>query len=353
MAIKGPVFGLEANLPKPGVPIWELCSIARMIFSMADLYPPIEPFSSEWLDVGEGHRLYLEQCGNPDGIAVVFLHGGPGGGISAGNRRFFDPQRYRIVLFDQRGAGRSTPHADIDNNDTDRLIHDIERIRTHLGIERWVVFGGSWGSTLGLLYAQAFPDRCLALILRGIFLNRDQDFEWLYGHGTRRVFPDYWDDLLAMIPESEQNDPVGAYYRRINADDEELAHQAAKEWARFEGRCATLRPNPELVESFLEPDQAWHFSRICTHFFVNRLFMESDRILEQADRLAGIPGVIVHGRYDMICAPDQAWALHHAWPDSELRWVDDAGHSATEPGIGRELVAATDRIASRFVTAAG
>ncbi len=315
---------------------------------MSDLYPELEPRTRQWLDVGDGHHLYLEDCGNPDGIPVVFIHGGPGGGISPDNRRFFDPERYRIVLFDQRGAGQSTPHAETADNDTEHLIADLERIRAHLGIDRWVLFGGSWGSTLALLYAQAHPERSLALILRGIFLNREADFDWLYGHGTRRVFPEYWEDLQALIPEDERDDLPLAYYRRINGDDPDLARKAATEWARFEGRCATLRPNPGLVESFLEPETAWHFARICTHYFVNRLFMTPNQILDQADRLGGIPGVIVHGRYDMICAPDQAWALHRAWPDSEMRWVDDAGHSAGEPGTTRELVEATDRIAKRL-----
>ncbi len=315
---------------------------------MSGLYPSIEPHATEMLDVGEGHCLYVEQCGNPDGLPVVFLHGGPGGGIAPDNRRFFDPDRYRVVLFDQRGAGKSTPHAEIDNNDTERVVSDLETIRGHLGIERWVVFGGSWGSTLGLVYAQAHPERCLGLILRGIYLNRPQDFDWLYRHGTRRVFPEYWEDLLALIPEGEQDDLPAAYHRRINGDDVDLARKAAREWARFEGRCATLRPDPELVASFMEPDLAWHFSRICTHFFANRMFMEPNQILDRAHRLAGIPGIIIHGRYDMICAPDQAWALHRAWPDSRMEWVEDAGHSAGEPGIGRALVLATDTMARQL-----
>ncbi len=312
---------------------------------LTDLYPSLDASRAEWLDVGEGHELYLEECGNPEGIPVVFLHGGPGGGISPDNRRFFDPQRYRIVLFDQRGAGQSRPQAEIDHNDAGRLIADLERIREHLAIDRWVVFGGSWGSTLGLLYAQAHPARCLALILRGIFLNRQQDHDWLYRHGTRRIFPDYWDDLLEMIPEDERDDLPLAYFRRINGEDIDLARKAAAEWSRFEARCATLKPNPDLVASFLEPDSAWYFARICTHFFVNRIFMAENQILDQADRLAGIRGIIVHGRYDAICAPDQAWALHRAWPDSELRWVDDAGHSAGEPGTSSALVEACDQIA--------
>lgn len=315
---------------------------------MRELFPSIEARSTEMLDVGEGHQLYLEESGAPDGIPVIFVHGGPGGGVSADNRRFFDPDRYRIVLFDQRGAGKSRPHAEVENNDTERMIADMERIRTHLGIDRWVVFGGSWGSTLGLLYAQAHPQRTLALVLRGIFLNRPEDFDWLYRDGTRRVFPDYWEELLAPLPESERDDVVGAYHRRIHGDDAELARRAATVWSLFEGRCATLRPNPDLEAFFCQPDVAWHFARISTHYFVNRLFMTPNQILDQADRLSGIPGVIVQGRYDMLCSADQAYALHRAWPDSELRWVPDAGHSAGEPGTTHELVAATERVADRF-----
>ncbi len=311
---------------------------------MTDLYPKIDAFATEMLDVGEGHALYLEQSGNPDGIPVVFVHGGPGGGVSDDNRRFFNPDHYHIILFDQRGAGRSTPHAEVRNNDTERLIGDLERIRVHLGLDRWVVFGGSWGSTLGLLYGQAFPERVLALVLRGIFLNRPADFNWLYRDGTRRIFPDYWSDLLAFLPESERDDVVAAYHRRIHGEDQKLARAAAIEWARFEGRCATLRPDPDLEAFFCQPDVAWHFSRICTHYFVNQLFMAPNQILDNMELLAKVPGIIVQGRYDMLCAADQAWALHRAWPGSELRWVWDAGHSAGEPGITSELVAAMDQM---------
>ncbi len=321
--------------------------------AMTDLYPPLEPNGNEWLDVGEGHEVYLEDCGNPDGIPVLFVHGGPGSGCGPMSRRYFDPKRYRIVLFDQRGAGRSRPHAGIAHNDTGRLVDDMERIRLHLGIDRWVLFGGSWGSTLALVYAQTYPRHCLALILRGIFLNRPQDFDWFYRDGTRRVFPDYWNDLAALVPEAERDDLALAYYHRINGDDAELARRAATEWARYEGRCATLHPDPTLVNSFIDPHAAWHFARICTHYFVNRLFMAPNQILDAADKLKGIPGIIVHGRYDMICVPDQALALHHAWPDSELHWVDDAGHSATEPGTRKALVAATRRLAGRLRSGGG
>ncbi|AKS40716.1 prolyl aminopeptidase [Wenzhouxiangella marina] len=312
------------------------------------LYPPIEPWSEELLEVGDGHRLHVEQCGKPDGLPVVFLHGGPGGGCSPEDRRFFDPDRYRIVLFDQRGAGRSLPLAEIEHNTTAQVLADIERIRQHLGIERWLVFGGSWGSTLGLLYAQAQPDRCLGLILRGIFLNRPEDVAWLYGHGTRRVFPDAWARLVEMIPPEERADLPAAYARRINGDDPELARKAATEWTRFEGICATLRPNPELLASFLEPVTAWHFARICTHYFSHGLFIEADQILARMDRITHLPAILIHGRYDMICAPDQAWALHRAWPGSELVWVPDAGHSASEPGTTAALVEACRRMAERL-----
>ncbi len=313
--------------------------------SHPELFPPIEPWSKDYLDVGDGHELYLEQCGRSDGLPVVFLHGGPGGGIGPDNRRFFDPDRYRIILFDQRGAGQSKPLAEIAHNTTDHVVADLERIREHLGIDRWLIFGGSWGSTLGLVYAQAYANRCLGLILRGIFLNRPQDVDWLYRAGTGRVYPEAWERLCSLIPAPERADLPAAYARRINGDDVELARKAATEWACFEGVCATLKPNPELVASFLEPDAAWYFARICTHYFAHRLFLAPNQILERMDRIASVPAILVHGRHDMICVPEQAWALHRAWPGSELIWIDDAGHSATEPGTTSALVAACQRFA--------
>ena len=309
---------------------------------MTTLYPAVKPRDAGRLKVGDGHAMYWEECGNPDGLPAVFVHGGPGSGCSADSRRFFDPRRYRIVLFDQRGAGRSRPHAEIRHNDTPRLVADMERLREHLGIERWLLFGGSWGTTLALLYAQAHQERCLGLILRGVFLGRPRDIGWFYHDGTPRVYPEYWQRLASLVPEAERQDLPLAYHRLINGPDTELARRAALEWSRYEGACATLNPDPSHLSGFLEADQAWHFARICAHYMANQLFLTSNQILDQADRLRDLSGVIIHGRYDLICAPDQALALHQAWPRSELRWVDNAGHSSSEPGIRQALVEATD-----------
>lgn len=309
---------------------------------MSALYPAIEPRACGHLDVGDGHAVYWEECGRPDGLPVAFVHGGPGSGCGADSRRYFNPDRYRIVLFDQRGAGRSTPHAEIRHNDTARLVADMERLRTHLGIDRWLLFGGSWGTTLALLYAQTHPERCLGLILRGIFLGRPQDIDWFYRDGTRRVYPDYWQALATVVDEAERHDLPIAYHRLINGPDPERAKRAALEWSRYEGACATLSPDPNHLSGFLDADQAWRFARICAHYMANRLFLGTNQILEHADRLRHLPGVIIHGRYDMICAPDQALELHQAWPRSELRWIDAAGHSASEPGIRQALVEAAD-----------
>ncbi|MGF1546633.1 MAG: prolyl aminopeptidase [Thiotrichales bacterium] len=312
------------------------------------LYPTIESYSSAFLDVGDGHRLYLEQCGNPRGVPVVFLHGGPGAGCEPTHRRFFDPERYRIVLFDQRGAGRSTPHAALDYNTTAHLVADIERIRESLAIERWMVFGGSWGSTLALAYAEAYPRQVLGLVLRGIFLCRDEDINWFYQSGADRLFPDYWQDYLDPIPAAERGDLLHAYHRRLTGTDEIARMRAAQAWSLWEGRTATLRANTRLANHFAEPFFALALARIECHYFVNHSFMRPNQLLAEAHRLSGIPGVIVHGRYDAICPVDQAWALHRAWPAAELQIVPDSGHSATEPGIAAALVRATDAMAGRF-----
>ena len=309
---------------------------------MTALYPAIKPRHSGYLDVGDGHAMYWEECGNPDGLPAVFVHGGPGSGCGPDSRRFFNPRRYRIVLFDQRGAGRSRPHAEIRHNDTGRLVADMERLREHLGIESWLLVGGSWGTTLALLYAQAHHERCLGLILRGIFLGRPRDINWFYHVGTPRVYPEYWQRLASLVPEAERRDLPLAYHRLVNGPDAELARRGALEWSRYEGACATLNPDPSHLSGFLEADQAWHFARICVHYMANQLFLTSNQILDHAERLRGLPGVIIHGRYDMICAPDQALALHQDWPGSELRWIDNAGHSSSEPGIRQALVKATD-----------
>lgn len=306
------------------------------------MYPEIQPYKAEHLPVSDGHNLYLEQSGNSQGQAVLFLHGGPGGGCQPWNRQFFDPTGYRIILFDQRGAGRSTPHASLEENTTQHLIADIEAIRVHLKIERWVVFGGSWGSTLALAYAEQNPERVLGLILRGVFLCRDVDIHWFYQYGAGRLFPGYWEDFLAPIPELERYDLVTAYYKRLSGDDEVARMACAEAWSLWEGRTATLKPNTRLAAHFSEPHFATAMARIECHYFINQAFMHSNQLLEDAYRLAEIPGVIVHGRYDVICPVDQACLLHQEWPKSELKIIPDAGHAASEPGITKALLQATD-----------
>jgi proline iminopeptidase len=309
------------------------------------LYPRIEPYVAHRLDVDGGHGLYIEECGNTDGIPALFLHGGPGAGCSASHRRFFDPARYRIVLFDQRGSGRSTPHAGLERNTTWDLVADIERIRELLGIDEWLVFGGSWGSTLALAYAETHPSRVTALVLRGIFLCRPEEIHWFYQEGANRVFPDYWRDFLAPIPEPEQGDLLHAYHRRLTGDDEAVKLAAAKAWSVWEGRCATLLPDAGIREAFADPRMALSLARIESHYFVNQSFLRPNQLLAEAGRLADIPGVIIHGRYDLICPLRSALELHQVWPRADLQVIPDAGHAAFEPGIARALVAATDRFA--------
>jgi proline iminopeptidase len=307
-------------------------------------YPPLEPYVRRRLAVGH-HSLYVEESGNPKGIPVVFLHGGPGAGCEPGHRRFFDPARYRIVLFDQRGSGRSTPHADLVDNTTWDLVADCERIRAALGIERWMVFGGSWGSTLALAYAQTHPERVMALVLRGVFLCREAEIRWFYQEGANWVFPDWWEDFIAPIPAAERGDLLHAYHRRLTGTDEVARMAAAKAWSIWEGRTATLLANPDIQAHFSDPHVALSLARIECHYFVNQAFLEPDQLLRDAHHLADIPGVIVQGRYDLICPLRSAWDLHRAWPTAELHIVPDAGHAAFEPGIRSALVAATDRLA--------
>lgn len=313
---------------------------------MRPLYPTIEPFSSETLTVDAIHTLYLEHCGKPDGFPVLFLHGGPGSGCTPTQRRFFDPDRYHIILFDQRGCGRSTPRAELENNTTQHLVNDIERIREHLGIERWLVFGGSWGSTLALAYAEQFPERVAGLVLRGIFLCRKQDIQWFYQHGTSRLFPDYWQDYLKPIPLSERHDLVQAYYNLLTGSDSEKQLAAAVAWSVWEGRTATLYPDAALENYFAQPEVALSLARIECHYFVHDSFLDEDQLIKNAKRLESIPGVIVHGRYDVICPLDGALSLQRAWPQAKFAIVADAGHAATEPGIVDALITATDRFTS-------
>lgn len=315
---------------------------------MLQLYPEIRPYVTHTVEVDPPHSLYVEECGNPDGVPVVFVHGGPGAGCEPYHRRFFDSQAYRIVLFDQRGCGKSTPHAELSGNTTQNLVADMERIREHLGIDKWVVFGGSWGATLGLVYAQTHPSRVLGLVLRGIFLCRDQDIRWFYQDGAHRVFPDYWSYFLRPIAENERGDMLQAYYRRLTGDDEVARMAAAKAWSIWEGRCATLVPRQSVVDHFANAHTALSLARIECHYFVNNSFLEPNQIVRDAHKIKDIPGVIVHGRYDMVCPLDQAWALHNAWPHAELRVVADAGHSATETGTIDALVRATRQFAERY-----
>ena len=307
-----------------------------------DLYPEIEPFETGHLAVDDLHRLYWEQSGNPAGAPVVFLHGGPGAGATPAHRRFFDPRHYRIVVFDQRGAGRSTPLGETARNSTGLLVQDIETLRRHLGIEAWQVFGGSWGSSLALAYAEAHPERCRGLILRGIFLCRRQEVDW-FMTGMRTIFPEDWRAFAEHLPEAERGDLLASYHRRLIDPDPATHMPAARAWSRYEGACSTLRPSGETAAHFADPRTALGLARLEAHYFVNDLFLEEGALLADAHRLAGIPGCIVQGRYDIVCPIVSADALARAWPDAEYRIVPDAGHSAMEPGIRAALVAATER----------
>ncbi|MBN1206520.1 MAG: prolyl aminopeptidase [Myxococcaceae bacterium] len=308
------------------------------------LYPPIEPYNTGRLRVSPLHELYFEESGNPKGKPVIFVHGGPGAGTTARQRCFFDPEAYRIILLDQRGSGKSTPHASLEDNTTWHLVEDMETLRRHLGIERWQVFGGSWGSTLALAYSQKHPERVTELVLRGIFLLRQQEIHWFYQHGAHILFPDAWEDYLAPIPPEERGDLVHAYHRRLTSEDARVRLEAAKAWSIWEARTSTLLPNPGLVAHYGEDTFALAFARIECHYFVNRAFLRTDtQLLDDVPRIRHIPGVIVQGRYDMPCPMDSAWALHKAWPEAELKIISDAGHSGYEPGIASALVEATDK----------
>jgi len=307
------------------------------------LYSEIEPFETGRLRVSDEHELYYEQSGNPRGKPVVFLHGGPGGGTEPKQRRFFDPAAYRVVLFDQRGCGKSTPRASLIDNTTWHLVSDIEALRMKLGIDRWQVFGGSWGSTLALAYAQTHPDRVTQLVLRGIFLIRQWEIDWFYQRGCDAVFPDAWEEYLAPIPTGERGDLLRAYHRRLTSDDREVRARAARAWSVWEGRTSCLLPNGDLIARSAGDEFADAFARIECHYFVNGAFLQGRELLGGVDRLRHIPAVIIQGRYDVVCPMRSAWDLHRAWPEADFRVVEDAGHSAFEPGIAHELVTATDR----------
>jgi proline iminopeptidase len=308
------------------------------------LYPELSPYETGRLGVGGGHELYFEQSGNPRGKPVVFLHGGPGGGTESKQRRFFDPRAYRIVLFDQRGCGKSTPHASLAENTTWHLVADIEALREHLGVARWQVFGGSWGSTLALAYAETHPERVSELVLRGIFLLRKWEIDWFYQRGTSALFADAWEDFVAPIPEAERGDLLHAYHARLTSEDPRVRQEAARAWSVWEGRTSCLAPNAELIAKSAGDEFSLAFARIECHYFVNGGFLDGARaLLANVGKLRGIPGAIVQGRYDVVCPMQSAWELHRAWPEADLRIVGDAGHSAFEPGITHELVEATDR----------
>lgn len=314
---------------------------------MRTLYPDIIPYQTGMLKVDARHTLYWEECGNPAGKPVVLLHGGPGGGCSDNMRRFHDPAKYRIVLFDQRGAGRSTPHADLTDNTTWDLVADIEALRQHLGIERWQVFGGSWGSTLALAYAEAHPSRVTELVLRGIFLLRRWELEWFYQEGASRLFPDAWQHYLDAIPAVERGDLISAYYRRLTSDNEATRLAAAKAWSIWEGATSYLHIDPDYATSHGDPKFALAFARIENHYFVNGGFFEVEgQLLRDAYKIADIPGVIVHGRYDVVCPIQNAFDLHALWPKAELLVSAASGHSAFEAENVAALVAATDQFAA-------
>ena len=310
---------------------------------MRDLYPDIDVFDSGFIAVDARHQVYYEQCGNPDGKPVVILHGGPGAGCSAKMRRFHDPKAYRIVLFDQRGSGRSTPHADLVDNTTWDLVADIEALREHLGIARWQVFGGSWGSTLALAYAEAHPSRATELVLRGIFMLRRWELEWFYQEGASRLYPDAWDNYLQAIPEVERADLISAYHRRRTSSSEATRLAAARAWSVWEASTSLLLPDEAFIDGHKDAHFALSFARIESHYFVHGGFFDAeDQLLRDAHRLHGIPGVIVHGRYDVVCPVQNAWDLHKAWPESRLQISPSAGHSAFEPENASALVEATD-----------
>lgn len=308
------------------------------------LYPEIEPYQSGRLKVSGAHELYFEQSGNPQGKPVVFLHGGPGGGTEPKHRRYFDPAAYRIVLFDQRGCGKSTPFASLEDNTTWHLVDDIEALRRHLGVERWQVFGGSWGSTLALAYAETHPSRVTELVLRGIFLIRREEIRWFYQEGTSWLFPDAWQEYLEHIPPPERGDLLRAYYARLTSSDAAVQRAAAKIWSVWEGRTSCLIPNEELIAKTGGDEFSLAFARIEAHYFVNDAWLTGGKeLLSHVDEIRNIPSVIVQGRYDVVCPVKSAWDLHQLWPEAELRIVADSGHSAGEPGIVHELVMATDR----------
>ena len=322
-------------------------SNSNMLDYARTLYPEIEPYETGMLDVGEGHQLYYERVGTPGAKPAVFLHGGPGGGMAPSHRRQWDPEAYDVLLFDQRGCGKSHPFAEIEANDTWRIVADIERLREMCGHDKWQVFGGSWGATLSLAYAQAHPDRTTEIILRGVFLARAKEKSWLYEYGASEIMSEQWDSFTGLIPEEERGDLVKAYHDRLTSDDEATRLSAAKEWSLWEGSVATVLPNEDLLEHFADPSTAVPFARICARFFINDFYLEEAQLLRDVDKIRHIPTIIVQGRHDICTPPTSAWELKKAMPEAELWMVHDAGHAASEPGIVDGLVRATDKFAGK------
>ncbi len=314
---------------------------------MRELYPPLEPYNSGKLSVSDLHTIYFEEAGNANGRPVVFLHGGPGGGIDPSYRRYFNPERWRMVLFDQRGCGQSTPHAELRQNTTWDLVHDIEQLRAQLDIERWLVFGGSWGSTLALAYSQTHPEHCQGLILRGIFLLRAKELRWFYQEGASYIFPDAWEEFLKPIPVAERGDLLSAYYQRLTSPDPNTRLDAARAWSIWEASTSKLFPDQMLKQRFGDSAFADAFARIECHYFVNKGFLaHEEQLIANVARIRALPAVIVQGRYDVVCPAISAWELHRAWPEAEFQLIPDAGHSMSEPGIRNALIEATDRFAA-------
>lgn len=309
------------------------------------LYPEIEPYNQEFLKVSDIHTIYFEECGNPSGKPALFIHGGPGGGIQPSYRQYFNPDKYRVILIDQRGCGKSTPFAELRENTTQNLIEDFEKIRKKLNIDKWMLFGGSWGSTLGLAYAQTYPDVVTELVLRGIFLGREKELSWLYQHGASMVFPDMWEKYIEPIPVEQRKDFISAYHSILTGDDEKLKQQAAVAWSVWEASTSKLFVDKKSIDRYGEDKFSLAFARIECHYFKNKLFIEEAQLLNEAYKIKDIPGVIVQGRYDMVCPAVSAWDLHKVWPKVELDIIADAGHSISEPGVLEALVRATDKFA--------
>ena len=312
---------------------------------MRELYPPIQPYQEGKLQVSDLHTISFEESGNPEGKPIVVLHGGPGGGCPPFYRQYFDPSKWRIVMFDQRGCGKSTPHAELRENTTWDLVEDIEKLRSHLNIDKWVVFGGSWGSTLSLAYSQTYPERCTGLILRGIFMLRPKELHWFYQEGASYIFPDAWEEYVKPIPLAERDDFLTAYYKRLTSPDLTVRLEAARAWSIWEASTSRLLPDPDLMHKFGESDFADAFARIECHYFVNKGFFEPEQLLLNVSRIRHIPAVIVQGRYDVVCPMISAWELHRAWSEAEFIVIPDAGHSMMEVGIRSALISATDKFA--------